>query len=148
MSQKTDLQLAGLKQTQPRLKILDILEKSTVRHLGADDIYKAMLDAGEQIGLATVYRVLAQFETAGLVIRHNFENNGSAIFELNDAAHHDHMLCVECGKVFEFVDSEIETKQKEAAARAGFMIEDHSLYLYGKCQGMVDDGKCSMDQSL
>ena len=130
MSQKTDLQLAGLKQTQPRLKILDILEKSTVRHLGADDIYKAMLDAGEQIGLATVYRVLAQFETAGLVIRHNFENNGSAIFELNDAAHHDHMLCVECGKVFEFVDSEIEKKQKEAAARAGFMIEDHSLYLY------------------
>ena len=102
----------------------------------------------QQIGLATVYRVLAQFETAGLVIRHNFENNGSAIFELNDAAHHDHMLCVECGKVFEFVDSEIETKQKEAAARAGFMIEDHSLYLYGKCQGMVDEGKCSMNQSL
>ena len=145
MSQKTHLLLAGLKQTQPRLKILDILEKSTVRHLGADDIYKAMLDAGEQIGLATVYRVLAQFETAGLVIRHNFENNGAAIFELNDAAHHDHMLCVECGRVFEFVDSEIERKQKEAAARAGFMIEDHSVYLYGKCQGMVDEGKCSMD---
>ena len=145
MSEKSDLQLAGLKQTQPRLKILDILEKSKVRHLGADDIYKAMLDSGEQIGLATVYRVLAQFESAGLVIRHNFENNGAAIFELNDAAHHDHMLCVECGRVFEFVDSEIERKQKEAAARAGFMIEDHSLYLYGKCQGMVDEGKCSMD---
>ena len=98
MSEKSDLQLAGLKQTQPRLKILDILEKSKVRHLGADDIYKAMLDSGEQIGLATVYRVLAQFESAGLVIRHNFENNGAAIFELNDAAHHDHMLCVECGR--------------------------------------------------
>ena len=145
MSEKSDLQLAGLKQTQPRLKILDILEKSKVRHLGADDIYKTMLDSGEQIGLATVYRVLAQFESAGLVIRHNFENNGAAIFELNDAAHHDHMLCVECGRVFEFVDSEIERKQKEAAARAGFMIEDHSLYLYGKCQGMVDEGMCSMD---
>jgi len=148
MSKKSDLHLAGLKRTQPRLKILDILEKSTVRHLGADDIYRAMLESGEQIGLATVYRVLAQFESAGLVIRHNFENNGSAIFELNNAAHHDHMLCVKCGRVFEFVDSDIEKKQKEAAAQAGFMIEDHSLYLYGKCQGMVEEGKCSMDQSL
>ena len=138
MSQKSDLQLAGLKRTQPRLKILDILEKSAVRHLGADDIYRAMLESGEQIGLATVYRVLAQFESAGLVIRHNFESNGSAIFELNDAAHHDHMVCVQCGKVYEFMNFDIEKKQIEVANNAGFEIEDHALYLYGRCKNCKD----------
>ena len=146
MSEKADLKRAGLKTTQPRLKILDILENSPVRHLGADDIYKNLLDAGEQIGLATVYRVLTQFESAGLVIRHKFEG-GPAMFELNDAAHHDHMVCVKCGKVFEFVDSGIEQRQREAASKADFVIQDHSLYLYGICAGMHDHGRCSMEKN-
>ena len=143
MHKKADLKSAGLKTTHPRLKILDILENSSVRHLGADDIYKNLLNTGEQIGLATVYRVLTQFESAGLVIRHNFEG-GPAVFELNDAAHHDHMVCVQCGKVFEFVDSGIEQRQLEAADKADFVIQDHSLYLYGICKGMRDGGQCSM----
>ena len=143
MPKKADLKRAGLKTTHPRLKILDILESSSVRHLGADDIYKNLINAGEQIGLATVYRVLTQFESAGLVIRHNFEGS-PAVFELNDAAHHDHMVCVQCGKVFEFVDSRIEQRLREAAAKAGFVIQDHSLYLYGICKGMKDRGQCSM----
>ncbi|MBO67105.1 MAG: ferric iron uptake transcriptional regulator [Acidiferrobacteraceae bacterium] len=133
MSEKTDLKRAGLRTTQPRLKILEILENSPARHLGADNIYKKLVDLGEQIGLATVYRVLGQFESAGLVIRHNFEG-GPAIFELNNAAHHDHMVCVECGQVVEFVDSDIEKRQLDAASQAGFVIHDHSLYLYGKCK--------------
>lgn len=146
MSEKADLKRVGLKTTQPRLKILDILENSPVRHLGAEEIYQALVETGEQIGLATVYRVLAQFESAGLVIRHSLEGGRPAIFELNDAAHHDHMVCVDCGKVFEFVDSDIEQRQREAASRAGFVMEDHSLYLYGKCRGMHDGGSCSMKQ--
>ena len=133
MSEKTDLKSVGLRTTQPRLKILEILEQSPARHLGADDVYKKLVDSDEQIGLATVYRVLGQFESAGLVIRHNFEG-GPAIFELNDAAHHDHMVCVECGKVVEFVDADIEARQQDVANRAGFVIHDHSLYLYGKCK--------------
>ena len=144
MSEKDDLKRAGLKTTQPRLKILDILEKSPVRHLGVDDIYQVLLEAGEQVGFATIYRVLAQFEAAGLVIRHNLEGGRPAIFELNDATHHDHMVCVECGKVFEFVEHDIEQRQREAASRAGFVIQDHSLYLYGKCRGMHDSNRCSM----
>jgi Fur family ferric uptake transcriptional regulator len=146
MPEKTDLKCAGLKITQPRLKILDILENSPVRHLSAEDIYKNLLETGEQIGLATVYRVLTQFESAGLVIRHNFEG-GPAMFELNDAAHHDHMVCVECGNVFEFVDSGIEQRQRDAASKAGFVIQDHSLYLYGICRGMQDRGHCSMKKN-
>ena len=146
MSEKADLKRAGLKTTQPRLKILDILENSSIRHLGADDIYKNLLETGEQIGLATVYRVLTQFESSGLVIRHKFEG-GPAVFELNDAAHHDHMVCVKCGQVFEFVESEIEQRQHKAASKVGFVIQDHSLYLYGICKGMQDHGHCSMKKN-
>ena len=146
MSEKADLKRAGLKTTQPRLKILDILENSPVRHLGVDDIYKTLLETGEQVGLATVYRVLTQFESSGLVIRHKFEG-APAVFELNDAAHHDHMVCVKCGKVFEFVESAIEQRQREAASKVGFVIQDHSLYLYGICTGMQDHGHCSMNKN-
>ena len=146
MSEKSALKRAGLKTTQPRLKILDILENSPIRHLGADDIYKSLQGTGEQIGLATVYRVLTQFESAGLVIRHKFEA-GPAVFELNDAAHHDHMVCVKCGQVFEFVESIIEQRQSEAASKVGFVIQDHSLYLYGICTGMKNHGRCSMKKS-
>jgi Fur family ferric uptake transcriptional regulator len=145
MPEPTELKKAGLKTTQPRLKILDILEHSRVRHLAAEDIYKLLLDSGEEIGLATVYRVLTQFENAGLVIRHNFEG-ARAVFELNDASHHDHMVCVECGRVFEFFDRKIEERQKRVAESRGFVIEDHSLYLYGTCDGMKRDGRCSMQK--
>lgn len=146
MPDKADLKQAGLKTTQPRLKILNILENSSARHLTADDIYKHLLETNEQIGLATIYRVLTQFESAGLVIRHNFES-ASAVFELNDAAHHDHMVCIECGRVFEFVDRGIEQRQREAASKVGFVMQDHSLHLYGVCAGMKDHGFCSMKQS-
>ncbi len=142
MPDSNDLKKAGLKATLPRLKILSILEESTGRHMGAEDIYKLLLDAGEEIGLATVYRVLTQFETAGLVIRHNFEG-GRAVFEMNQGGHHDHMVCVECGKVFEFFDKTIEDRQHKVAETAGFVVGDHSLYLYGVCEGMKKSGKCS-----
>ena len=102
-----------------------------------------VLEQQEEVGLATVYRVLTQFETSGLVIRHNFEG-GRSVFELNDESHHDHMVCVECGKVFEFSDATIEKRQYKAAEQAGFVLQDHSLYLYGICQGMSTSGKCSM----
>ena len=143
MSDKNDLKKAGLKTTQPRLKILDILESSRLRHMAAEDIYRRLLELNEDVGLATVYRVLTQFESAGLVIRHNFEG-GRSVFELNDASHHDHMVCVECSKVFEFVDKTIEKRQQKAAEDAGFVMQDHSLYLYGVCRGMKENGKCSM----
>jgi Fur family ferric uptake transcriptional regulator len=138
----TDLKKAGLKTTLPRLKILGILEDSETRHMSAEDVYKRLLDAGEEVGLATVYRVLTQFESAGLVIRHNFEG-GRAVFELNPGSHHDHMVCVECGRVFEFYDKTIEERQRTVAEAAGFIIGDHSLYLYGVCEGMKKHGKCS-----
>ena len=143
----TDLKKAGLKTTQPRLKILQILETAQVRHLTAEDVYKILLETGEEIGLATVYRVLTQFESAGLVIRHNFEG-GRSVFELNDESHHDHMVCLECGKVFEFFDKTIEERQKQIAQQAGFTIDDHSLYLYGVCQGFRDTKKCSWSDEL
>ena len=146
MSHPQDLKKAGLKTTQPRLKILEILENSKVRHLGAEDVYKILLESNEEIGLATVYRVLTQFEGAGLVIRHNFEG-GRSVFELNDETHHDHMVCLECGKVFEFFDKTIEERQNRIAAEAGFVIEDHSLYLYGVCEGIRKNGKCSRNRS-
>ena len=142
MSDATDLKKAGLKATLPRLKVLDILEQANQRHMSAEDVYKALLEAGEEVGLATVYRVLTQFESAGLLIRHNFEG-GRAVFELDEGGHHDHMVCLECGKVFEFVDDRIEERQKRVAAEAGFYIEDHSLYLYGICEGMKKNGVCS-----
>ncbi len=133
MSERSDLRKAGLKTTLPRLKILSILEQAELRHLTAEDVYKILLETGEEIGLATVYRVLTQFETAGLVIRHNFEG-GRAVFELNDASHHDHMVCLRCGSVIEFVDKTIEERQKRVAQEADFQLEDHALYLYGICK--------------
>lgn len=142
MSDSTDLKRVGLKATLPRLKILGILEASTVRHMTAEDVYKTLLEMGEEVGLATVYRVLTQFEGAGLVIRHNFEG-GRSVFEINQGGHHDHMVCMECGKVFEFYDPAIEERQRKVAEKEGFVVEDHSLYMYGVCQGMKKHGKCS-----
>ncbi|NOR42687.1 MAG: ferric iron uptake transcriptional regulator [Gammaproteobacteria bacterium] len=130
--ESSDLKKAGLKITLPRMKILEFLEVSTVRHQSAEDIYRALLADGEEIGLATVYRVLTQFEAAGLVERHHFES-GQAVFELNVQGHHDHIVCVSCGKVEEFYDEMIETRQREVAAAKGYEVTDHSLTLYGKC---------------
>ena len=127
--QGQDLRDAGLKVTSPRLKILEVLETSDERHLSAEGIYRALLDRGHEFGLATVYRVLAQFEGAGLVDRHNFES-GVSVFELADRSHHDHMVCLETGKVIEFVNDRIEQLQQEIADRHGYTIEDHSLVLY------------------
>lgn len=128
-----DLKKAGLKVTLPRMKILELLEASKTRHQTAEDIYKALLDAGAEIGLATVYRVLTQFESAGLVNRHHFEG-GQAVFELNEGKHHDHLVCVKCGKVIEFMDNLIEERQKKIAEDNGFKITEHSLILYGHCK--------------
>lgn len=127
-----DLKRAGLKVTLPRMKILEILENSDKRHLSAEDIYRVLLDAGHEIGLATIYRVLTQFEGAGLVIRHHFET-GQAVFELERGKHHDHLICVKCGKIIEFFDEAIEARQKEIANKNGFRISDHSLIIYGIC---------------
>jgi Fur family ferric uptake transcriptional regulator len=146
MPNTTNLRQAGLKTTQPRLKVLDVLETSPIHHMTAEDVYKRLLETEQEIGLATVYRILTQFETAGLVIRHNFEG-GRALYELDNGAHHDHMVCVECGKVFEFVDRTIEQQQRNVAAKAGFSMEDHSLSLYGVCNGMKESGRCSMSKS-
>jgi Fur family ferric uptake transcriptional regulator len=131
MQQRQELRKAGLKVTLPRLKILEILEGAKQRHLSAEDIYKDLLKAGEDIGLATVYRVLTQFEAAGLVTRHNFEG-GHSVFELDDGDHHDHMVCVETGDVVEFVNEEIERLQHAIAEEYGFELLDHSLVLYVK----------------
>ena len=127
-----ELRNVGLKVTLPRVKILEILERSNPRHMSAEDMYKALLDSGEDIGLATVYRVLTQFESAGLVTRHHFEG-GHSVFELNQGDHHDHIVCVKCGRVDEFVDQEIERRQQQIASDKGYEITDHSLYLYGIC---------------
>jgi Fur family ferric uptake transcriptional regulator len=129
MEQRQELRKAGLKVTLPRLKILEIFENSTQRHLSAEDMYKELLDSGEDIGLATVYRVLTQFEAAGLVTRHNFEG-GHSIFELDDGSHHDHMVCVESGEVIEFYNEDIETLQRGMAEKYGYEILDHNLVLY------------------
>lgn len=142
MTDSADLKKAGLKATLPRLKILHILEDAKVRHMTAEDVYKTLLSMGEEVGLATVYRVLTQFEGAGLVMRHNFEG-GRSVFEINHGGHHDHMVCVECGKVFEFYDNAIEDRQRKVAENAGFSIDSHSLYMYGTCLGMKKNGKCS-----
>ena len=126
-----ELRKAGLKVTLPRVKILQILENSEQRHLSAEDVYKALLDAGEDVGLATVYRVLTQFETAGLVERHNFDG-GHSVFELDRGDHHDHMVCIETGTVIEFHNDEIERLQEEIAAEHGYTITGHNLVLYVK----------------
>jgi len=127
-----EIRNAGLKVTMPRVKILDVLEKAGGRHVSAEDVYKLLLESGEEIGLATVYRVLTQFESAGLVTRHHFEN-GLSVFELNRGEHHDHIVCVHCGKVEEFYDETIERRQQEIAAEKGFTVEDHALTIYGHC---------------
>jgi len=124
-----NLKQAGLKVTHPRKRILEILEGKRNKHLTADDIYRCLLDANEEIGLATVYRVLNQFESAGLVEKHNFES-GQAYYELDSGEHHDHMVCVETGKVVEFISEEIEAAQKKIADAHGYDIEDHSLVIY------------------
>ena len=129
MEQRQELRKAGLKITLPRLKILEILEAAAQRHMSAEDIYKELLASGDDIGLATVYRVLTQFEAAGLVTRHNFEG-GHSVFELDDGEHHDHMVCVETGDVVEFVSEDIERLQAEIAAKHGYEILDHNLVLY------------------
>jgi Fur family ferric uptake transcriptional regulator len=123
------LKKAGLKVTHPRKRILEILETQRSKHLTADDIYRCLVEAGEEIGLATVYRVLSQFETAGLVVKHNFES-GQAYYELDSGEHHDHMVCVETGKVTEFISEEIEAAQRKIADAHGYDIEDHSLVIY------------------
>jgi len=130
--ESSDLKKAGLKVTLPRMKILEFLEVSKIRHQSAEDIYRSLLDDGEEIGLATVYRVLTQFEAAGLVERHHFES-GQAVFELSEKGHHDHIVCVSCGKVEEFYDEMIENRQREVASQKGYEVTDHSLTLYGKC---------------
>ena len=129
MEQRQELRKAGLKITLPRLKILEIFEQANNRHLSAEDIYKELLQSDEDIGLATVYRVLTQFEAAGLVTRHNFEG-GHSVFELDDGEHHDHMVCVETGDVVEFFSEEIEALQRKMAEEHGFELLDHSLVLY------------------
>ncbi len=127
-----DLKSVGLKATLPRLKILTFLQASSVRHMSAEDVYKAMLKSGDDVGLATVYRVLTQFESAGLVTRHHFDE-GHSVFELNLGEHHDHILCVKCGKVGEFIDRVIEERQHEIAKKQGYTITDHALVIYGVC---------------
>lgn len=132
MVETQELKKAGLKATLPRLKILEVLDQSRERHLSAEDVYRALLDNGAEVGLATVYRVLTQFEAAGLVSRHHFDG-GHSVFELNEGSHHDHMLCVQCGRVEEFVDEVIEDRQLRIAEQAGFRMTDHCLYIYGVC---------------
>ncbi|WED42575.1 ferric iron uptake transcriptional regulator [Legionella cardiaca] len=132
MEESQQLKDAGLKITMPRLKVLQILEQSRHHHLSAEGVYKALLEMGEDVGLATVYRVLTQFEAAGLVNRHNFEG-GHSVFELSQGEHHDHLVCVKCGKVEEFIDEIIEQRQQMIAQKANFKMTDHALNIYGLC---------------
>ncbi|UUM21317.1 ferric iron uptake transcriptional regulator [Mycoavidus sp. SF9855] len=133
MTNHSDLKSIGLKATLPRLKILEIFQNSDIRHLSAEDVYRALLNEELDIGLATVYRVLTQFEQAGLLIRSNFES-GKSVFELNEGTHHDHLVCVDCGLVEEFYDPEIERRQQMIAKSRGFVLHEHSLSLYGSCR--------------
>jgi Fur family ferric uptake transcriptional regulator len=132
MNETGNLKNLGLKATLPRLKILSLFENSKTRHMSAEDVYKILLGSGDDIGLATVYRVLTQFEQAGLLIRHHFES-GKAVFELNHGNHHDHLVCLQCGAVEEFYDEKIEELQNQIAQQRGFKIKEHSLYLYADC---------------
>ena len=136
----TDLKASGLKATLPRLKILDIFQNSSVRHLTAEDVYKVLLADNMDVGLATVYRVLTQFEQAGLLNRNHFET-GKAIYELNAGSHHDHLVCLDCGKVIEFSDEVIEQRQRDIAKLHNIRLTNHSLYLYGHCA----NGDCKHD---
>ncbi|HAI69859.1 MAG TPA: ferric iron uptake transcriptional regulator [Gammaproteobacteria bacterium] len=142
-----DLKKVGLKATLPRLRILQLLENSKQRHLSAEEVYKKLLDVEEDVGLATVYRVLTQFEAADLVIRHHFEN-GLSVFELNEGYHHDHLLCVKCGNIVEFFDNVIEDRQRIIAEKHDFKITEHCLYLYGicsKCQKKAEENSLITD---
>lgn len=132
MSNSSPLKSTGLKATFPRLKILELFEKSEIRHLTAEDVYRLLIAENIDIGLATVYRVLTQFEQAGLLERHHFES-GKAIFEINGGQHHDHLVCVNCGRVEEFFDPEIERLQSKIAEERGFTIQEHALYIYAEC---------------
>ena len=132
MSSPTDLKTIGLKATLPRLRILELFEKSNVRHLTAEEVYKILSKEGTDTGLATVYRVLTQFEQAGLLVRHHFEG-GKAVYELNQGGHHDHLVCLQCGRVEEFYDPEIEKRQSKIAKDRGFAIHDHQLHIYADC---------------
>ena len=131
--QSDDLKDVGLKATQPRLKILSILEQNRDQHMSAEDVYRALMNTGDDLGLATIYRVLTQFESAGLVMRHHFAE-GHAVFELDSGVHHDHIVCVDCGRVTEFVDNTIERRQIRIAKEHGFRLSDHSLVLHGRCE--------------
>lgn len=132
MRDSHDLKNAGLKATLPRLKILNLFEQSEVRHLSAEDVYKLLLAEHTDVGLATIYRVLTQFESAGLLKRHHFEG-GKSVFELNEGGHHDHLVCLQCGRVEEFYDSEIERRQENIARDRGFAIHEHTLSIYADC---------------
>ena len=132
MSDSQNLKTIGLKATLPRLKVLGLFESNEQRHMSAEDVYKLLLRDGMEIGLATVYRVLTQFEQAGLLVRHHFES-GKAVFELNQGSHHDHLVCLQCGRVEEFYDAEIERRQGKIAKDRGFSIRDHQLHLYADC---------------
>lgn len=138
----TALKKAGLKVTLPRLKILEILQEPENHHVSAEDLYKRLIDMGEEIGLATVYRVLNQFDDAGIVTRHSFEG-GKSVFELTQKHHHDHLICLDCGKVIEFSDEFIEQRQREIADKYNIKLTNHSLYLYGKCNA----GDCRKDET-
>jgi Fur family transcriptional regulator, ferric uptake regulator len=127
-----ELKSSGLKATLPRIKVLEVFQKSTERHLSAEDVYKVLLNGGADVGLATVYRVLMQFEQAGILHRNHFES-GKAIFELNEGHHHDHLVCLDCGHVEEFYDAEIESRQRAVATSRGFELQDHALSLYATC---------------
>jgi len=129
----SNLKKVGLKITLPRIKVLQILESTPDHHLSAEDVYRTLLESGEDIGLATVYRVLTQFEEAGLVVRHHFEG-GHSVFELDYGLHHDHLVCVKCNKVEEFIDETIEARQRYVAEKAGYVMTDHSLNIYGFCK--------------
>jgi Fur family ferric uptake transcriptional regulator len=132
MSDPRELRSTGLKVTVPRLKVLELFQQSRERHMTAEDVYRKLLEEHADIGLATVYRVLTQFEQAGLLMRHHFEGN-KAVYELNEGAHHDHLVCLQCGRVEEFYDPEIEKRQAKVARDRGFAIHDHQLHLYVDC---------------
>jgi Fur family ferric uptake transcriptional regulator len=140
MNQPDHLHNAGLKSTLPRIKVLEILENADEHHLTAETIYRKLLDAGEEIGLATVYRALTQFEAAGLVTRHHFEG-GQAVFELERGMHHDHIVCIHCGRVEEFYDKVIEERQQAIAQNLGFKLREHTMTLYGECNSPECPGK-------
>ncbi|KMN36210.1 MULTISPECIES: ferric iron uptake transcriptional regulator [Chromobacterium] len=140
MSKASHLKDIGLKATGPRLKILDLFEEENAGHMSAEDVYRKLLAENIDIGLATIYRVLTQFEQAGILVRHHFET-GKAVYELNQGGHHDHMVCVSCGKVVEFFDPEIEALQDRIAEQHGFRIVDHALYMYGECPDCLNAKK-------